>query len=315
MRKRIISIVFCILLLLSAALPVFAAETRSITVLFEHENQPVTGAVFEIYKAAEWSGNSYALVAPFSGYLVKMVDDPKSEKWKMIASTLSAYAARDEIAPLASKRTDKDGKLCFKGLSDGLYLLVGSSVKLSDQRLFLQPMLVSVPYTTAAGEKDYDVLTEPKYESRKITEKTITRRALKIWKDEGNEDERPQDITVQLLCDGEIYDEKVLNTENNWSYTWKKLDADHDWKLTEKEVPEDYTVQITRQEITFTVTNTNDNPQPPSQILSQLPSQYEPTLPQTGLLWWPVPVLGGIGAVALFFGIFLLLRKKDGSDA
>ena len=72
-------------------------------------------------------------------------------------------------------------------------------------------------------------------------------------------------------------------------------------------MPEDYTVAVTQQEITFTVTNTNDNPPPPP--------PDEPKLPQTGLLWWPVPVLAGIGAVALFFGIFLLLRKKEDSDA
>ena len=112
---------------------------------------------------------------------------------------------------------------------------------------------------------------------------------------------------MQLLCDGKIYDEQALNTANNWSYTWEGLDAAHDWKLIEKTVPDDYTVAVTQQGITFTVTNTNDNPPPPP--------PDEPTLPQTGMLWWPVPVLGGIGVVTLFFGIFLLLRKKDESDA
>lgn len=307
MKKRILPLIFCILLLLTVAMPVFAAETGSITVLFQHENQPVTGAAFEIYKAAEWNGNGYALVAPFSDYSVKMADEPNSEEWKAIASTLAAYAARDEIKPLASGKTDEDGKLCFEGLSDGLYLLVGNSVESGEQQLFPQPMLVSVPYTTATGEKDYEVVTEPKYEAHKIAKDTITRRALKIWKDEGNEDKRPQDVTVQLLCDGRIYEEQVLNASNNWSYTWEGLDAAHDWQLTEKEVPDNYTVTVTQQEITFTVTNTNDNPPPPP--------PDEPTLPQTGMLWWPVPVLAGTGAVALFFGIFLLLRKKDGSDA
>ena len=307
MKKHILPIVFCILLLLSSALPVFAAETGSITVLFQHNNQPVISAEFEIYKAAEWTGDGYALTGSFSGYPVKMADDPSSEEWKAIASTLASYAARDEITPLVSGETGEDGKLRFDGLADGLYLLVGSPAESDDVRLFPQPMLVSVPYTTANGEPDYEVVTEPKYESRKITEETITRRALKIWKDEGNEEKRPQNITVQLLCDGKIYDEQVLNTANNWSYTWEGLETSHDWQLTEKTVPEDYTVAVTQQEITFTVTNTNDNPPPPP--------PDEPKLPQTGMLWWPVPVLAGIGAVALFFGIFLLLRKKDGSDA
>ncbi len=311
MKKRILPIVFCILLLLSAALPVFAAETASVTVLFEHENQPVVGAAFEIYKAAQWDGGDYLLSGSFSGYPVKMTDDKNSEGWKAIASTLSAYAARDEIAPLASGVTDEKGEICFEGLSDGLYLLVGSPVDSGDARLFPQPMLVTVPYTTTDGKKDYDIVAEPKYDSRKITEKSVTRRALKIWKDEGDED-RPQDVTVQLLCDGKIYDEQLLSEANNWSYTWESLDAVHDWQLTERQVPEDYTVQITRQDITFTVTNTNDDLPPETPPSSGTPGTS--SLPKTGMLWWPAPVLGGIGAVALFFGIYLLLQKDD-SDA
>ena len=175
MRKRILPIVFCILILLSAALPVFAAETGSITVLFQRENQPVAGAAFTIYKAAEWNGSGYALTGAFSDYPVKMADDPGIEEWKTIASTLAAYAARDGMAPLAAGKTDKKGTLRFEGLADGLYLLVGNPVESDDVRLFPQPMLVSVPYMTANGEPDYEVVTEPKVESRKITEETITR--------------------------------------------------------------------------------------------------------------------------------------------
>lgn len=303
MKKRIIPIVFCVLLLLSAALPMFAAQAGSITVWFKQEQQPVAGVSFHIYKAAEWNGSSYTLVSPFSNLSVKLADDPASEEWQALASTLSAYVARDHIKSLAIGQTNENGSLTFEGLADGLYLLVGSSVELGDTRLFFQPLLVSVPFAQADGTNDYYVVTEPKYESRKVTDETVTRRALKIWKDDGNEEKRPQNITVQLLCDGEIHDEQILSAENNWSYTWENLDAAHDWQLTEKTVPEDYTVEITQQDMTFTVTNTNDNPPPPP-----------PTVPQTGLLWWPVPVLGGIGALALFFGIFLLLRKKDGSD-
>lgn len=305
MKKRILPIIFCILLLLPAALPVFAAETGSIAVLLWHDNQPVTGAAFKIYKAAEWNGDGYSLAEPFSGYSVKMADDSSSEEWKALASTLAAYAARDEIAPLTTGETDEDGELCFEGLSDGLYLLTGGSIVTGEQRLFPQPMLVSVPYTTADGEKVYDVVAEPKYDTQKISEITLTRRALKIWKDEGNEDERPQEVTVQLLCDGEIYDEQVLNAANNWSHAWENLDASHNWQLVEKEVPKHYTVTVTQQDVTFVVVNTGDNPPPPD----------DPTLPQTGMLWWPVPVLAATGAVSLFFGIFLLIRKKDGSDA
>lgn len=311
MRKHILPLVSCILLLLTTVLPAFAAGNGSITVLFQHENKPVDEASFQIYQAAEWNGSGYTLLDPFVGYSVEMPDDANSDEWKTLASTLSAYAARDGITPLTSGQTDTAGKVRFDGLSDGLYLVTGSSAELDDLLLFPQPMLVTVPFTGENGTKDYEVVTEPKYDSHKTTEETVTRRALKIWKDDGNEEKRPQEVTVQLLCNGTVYDEQTLNEDNQWSYRWENLDAAKDWQLTEKQVPENYTVEITRQDITFTVTNTNDNSPP-----STLSTTDKPTLlPQTGLLWWPVPVLGGIGAVALFFGIFLLLRNKEGSNA
>lgn len=304
-KKRFLSLLCCILLFLSFVLPVSAAETGSVTVLFQHENEPVAGASFALYKAAEWNGSEYSLVVPFAGYPVDLSDDPTSDDWKAVAFTLSAYAARDNITPLAVGETDETGTLKFENLTDGLYLLIGATVQKEETLLLPQPMLVSVPYTMENGETDYEVVTEPKYETRLITEETVTRRALKIWKDEGNEDKRPQDVTVQLLCDGEVYEEQVLNAANNWAYTWDGLDAAHNWQLTEKDVPQDYTVQITQEGVTFTVTNTNDNPPPTT------PGEpNEPNLPQTGLLWWPVPVLAGIGVVTLFLGIFLLMRKK-----
>lgn len=304
-KKRFLLLLCGILLLLSAALPVSAAETGSITVLFQHENEPVAGASFALYKAAEWNGSEYSLVAPFAGYPVNLSDDPTSEDWKAVAFTLSAYAARDNISPLMTGETDEAGTLKFENLTDGLYLLIGATVQKEDTLFLPQPMLISVPFEKVDGSWDYEVVTEPKYEIRKTTDETISRRALKIWKDDGNESKRPQEITVQLLCDGTVYEEQVLSAANNWAYTWENLDAAHNWQLTEKEVPEDYTVQITQEGVTFTVTNTNDNPPPTT------PGEpNEPNLPQTGLLWWPVPVLAGIGVVTLFLGIFLLMRKK-----
>ena len=38
-----------------------------------------------------------------------------------------------------------------------------------------------------------------------------------------------------------------------------------------------------------------------------------PPLPQTGQLWWPVPVLGAAGLVLIAMGV-RVLTKKDGSD-
>ena len=41
------------------------------------------------------------------------------------------------------------------------------------------------------------------------------------WEDEGNEDKRPESVTVTLTQNGEVYDKVVTNAENNWRYSFE----------------------------------------------------------------------------------------------
>ena len=43
------------------------------------------------------------------------------------------------------------------------------------------------------------------------------------WKDEGNEDKRPESVTVTLTQNGKVYDKVVTNAENNWRYSFEDL--------------------------------------------------------------------------------------------
>lgn len=78
-------------------------------------------------------------------------------------------------------------------------------------------------------------------------------------------------------------------------YQWGNLEANHSWHIREKAVP-GYETRITREGNVFVVTNTRQAGTSASR------------LPQTGLLWWPVPLLatGGLGLVLLG----LLRRRK-----
>ncbi len=323
MRKRLASIFIGALLCLTAVLPAFAAENGSVTVLLRHEDQPVAQAQFQIYRVAVWDGSAYTVTYPFSDYAVTMPEDPNSAEWKTLASTLAAYAARDGLAPIAAGQTDETGSVTFSDLTVGLYMVVGAPVEKDKVRISPQSTLVSVPFTKADGTSEFQVTTEPKYDAVLIPEEPIVRRALKVWNDKGSESARPSEITVQLLCDGKVYAEQTLNSANGWSYTWEKLDADHDWQLTEKDVPQNYTVQMQQQGDTFIVTNTvrSDTPSqtpPGSQTPTDsqtLTGSSDTKLPQTGLLWWPVPVLAVLGTIALFSGIFLLLKPRHDADA
>jgi len=116
---------------------------------------------------------------------------------------------------------------------------------------------------------------------------------------------------VRLLQDGEVYDTVQLDAENLWRHTWEELDANHHWTVVEEEM-DDYNVLVTREGITFVVTNTYDPEEPvPTPTPQPTPPPDDtpdnPKLPQTGQLWWPVPMLISLGLLLIVIG---LLRRR-----
>lgn len=91
-------------------------------------------------------------------------------------------------------------------------------------------------------------------------------------------------------------------------------------------MPEEYTVTVSREGITFVVTNTlteelPDEPTPegplpevPEENIPDEPVPQGPALPQTGVLWWPVPLLACAG-MALFLAGWARRRSEECDEA
>ncbi len=127
----------------------------------------------------------------------------------------------------------------------------------------------------------------------------------KVWEDKGYETKRPTSVDVILTKDGKEYDTQTLNEANGWKYTWTDLDGEATWSVKEKSIPAGYEVKTSLENYTVTMTNTY-NPEnkttPPSGTTKKTGK-----LPQTGMLWWPVPVLGCAGLLLILLG---LVRKN-----
>ena len=340
----------CLPVAASGAEPVDTGREVSLTVEFGSGGNAVEGGVFRLYKVAEMSPEAkFTMTEEFAGYPVT-ISGLDSSGLKALANTLAAYSARDKIEPADTGTTGAGGAVSFptegKRLTPGLYLVAGDDVRAGGVLYRPQPFLLSLPCRGQEGQWVYDVTAAVKFDREEDSGDggTTEVRALKVWRDQGNENRRPAGITVQLLRDGEIYDTAELTEETSWRHVWTGLEKGRQWQLTEGELPPGYTVLIDRQGVTFVVTNTYtpgspDNPNNPDtpdrpgghtpgggrpgrnietfedgdvplggmdipDELLEIPEGDIPLagLPQTGMLWWPVPWLACAGLACFTLG-------------
>ncbi len=314
--KRIVSILLVMLMLSTTAFAAGSINLRQdvkLTMSYQDGDAPLAGAAFNIYLVASADESGELTTEDTFKQFHVNIRGRNDDAWKTLASTLEGYVLRDKIVPTDSGKTDANGYLSFPTsdarLTPGLYLVLGSRHTQGGFRYDAMPFMVMLPtQDTEKNEWVYDVSVNPKYDASEIpdTPSVVTRKVLKVWDDGDHKNNRPTEVVVQLLRNGEVYDTVTLSDENNWRYTWSDLDDSDTWTVAEKEC-RGYTVQVEREGITFVITNTRAGAAPDE------PSPTEPTLPQTGQLWWPVSVLllGGL----LFIVIGLACRKRKGNEA
>lgn len=303
MKKHFIAIcgLLCVIMAFCSVLTYTvsaAPDSCALTVEYTDEQAGlIDGCAFQLYLIAEGDLNGYTLTDAFT----ELEADAEEVDWGIgedvsnLADALSAHIEGNNIAPVQTDSTDQEGRITFDELPFGLYLALGDRVSKDGWIYTPQPILVWIPCTNPDGGLDYAPVCSPKHdrepEEPEIEPIEIT--VEKVWIDDGS---HPSLVTIQLLCDGEVYDEVTLNDQNNWRYAWKALEADHEWQIKEKNIPDGYTAKVTNKGTAYTVTNTKG-------------------LPQTGQLWWPVPILLGAGLILVLFGCILHTCSKKRAAA
>lgn len=330
-------------------LNVMAAANGTLTLVCRTETTILSGMKWDIYSAAERdSEGELQLVEPFSDYSISF-EDKSVSGFLEVAKTMENYVVVDNISPLKPSQTsDANGELSFTGLDVGLYLLVGQNVTIDDITYIPSPMLVEM---TEEGETVIDLLAYPKFTLRPTrvgTEEVLTMK--KVWNDDDNlKALRPTAIKVEIYRNGELFDNVELTAENDWFYSWTG-DPDDDWRIIEREIPVPYTVIYKMNDVQYVVENTisdqgedditttttttttttittttttgtgsDDEETSASTTSTQTVTTTAPVttttkkedLPQTGQLWWPVPVLGIAGILFFVFGWQLSAKSKD----
>lgn len=219
--------------------------------------------------------------------------------WETMAQTLERAIILDgTIKPKMSVTTDKQGTATFSNLEKGLYLISAASIKQDGYVYNSLPFFAVLPeQNLETNTWNYQVQAIAKVGQNPVVDDY---KVVKIWKDECHKADRPDTISIQLMCDGEAYGDPItLPQDGRWEYTWKELDVNHKWTVTEAKVDGYQEGTVEADGTTFTVTNVCDKDD------SDSPSSSKPSskLPQTGQLWWPVPILFALGLLCLIIGV------------
>ena len=276
--KRILYFVFLSLLCCLLPMTLFAdSDLMNLTVTC-----PVSNMNVSLYRVAD---ENYNLVDAFSHYSIDLKQDVQGA-----ANALENRILMDGIEADASNSSDSFCKASFTGLTTGIYLVVGKEV--FQEGVFYMPQ---VSLVSLSGDLSVDL----KYET---SEKPSRIHVLKVWKRDSKKS-RPKSIEVCLLrSDGIVVDRVVLNSDNQWSTTWDNLSTLYTYRVMETSVPSGYKESCTREKDTIILTNTGN-------YTDKVEDKKDEELPNSGQLWWPVPVLLFVGLV--LFGLGRHLKNEE----
>lgn len=300
MRKALKAICVLMAIILILAIPTTASEDRSITL-----NYSPGVCSFRFYKIADLSSSGQlSLAAPFTDYTdsidtLDRIGSLNTDEMRSLSATLEAVVLRDKLTPKYIDSSSQNGVLTITNPERGIYLIVGEQTKDEKYLYTPSPLLISVPRLLENGSWENHVTIEHTKLQKEEHGNDVTKyRVRKIWKDTGYHSIRPTEITVQLLQNGNLYDTVILSKENDWFYEWKNLPSGFSWTVVEKKVPKGYSLSIDKKKNGTILINRYKTPPPPP----------DEKLPQTGQLWWPVPVLFALGCAFLYLGV---LSKKS----
>lgn len=241
-------------------------KTSSLTLQYRHNGAYFEGLEIKTYHVGDVSAAGiYSLTNAFQYSSVNLNYVKTQAEWKTIASTLAAFAAAESLNPDCSAVTEGNGTVSFRNLKPGMYLTLAVSHKGDTEITSFETFLTAVPYPDGSGTYQYDVTAFPKCSSRPVVSDKVEYKVIKLWKDTGFSQNRPERIRVRIMKDGKVQEIQTLSGDNNWSYSWTAEDDGSIWQVSEIAISFGYSVTITESGSTFILTNTHEELQEPEE--------------------------------------------------
>ena len=305
------------------------SAANSLTLICKTEKVTLTGMHWDLYRVGSRKGGNFVLEGDFAKYPVSL-EDMSSSAVTEAAKTLENYAVLDKIPALDQGETGKDGLLRFDNLNSGLYMVCGKNIQVGDT--IYMPSAILIEIMKSEDGKNVDLDAYPKLSTKTASGENSKYAVKKIWENDENAlENRTASISVEIYGDEKLYETVTLDESNDWTYLWM-AESDIDWRVKEVKVPENYTVVYSSNEKQFAIVNTYSEKTPnqttvsttvasggstrptvittnPSNGYSNVTSNTNTKLPQTGQLWWPVPVMACGGVIFITVGA----RLKSGN--
>ena len=276
MKKRILPIFCLLLVLLTMTLPVCAQpEETDLKLYYQKENTAFAGLQVGIYQVAELlSDDTCQLLAPYDAASLDLENITQQTQWQQVAETVFSCIVANGIAPNQMAETDQQGVAAFTGLEKGLYYVQEVVAENELGTYVFNQFMIYLPTPNLDGTYDYQVEANPKcLEFMPKTQYTVT----KLWQDQGNSQDRPKEVVVDIYWNGILQETQTLSAQNNWSYTWTVYDHNQSgWTVVERDVPEHYKVTVRKNDNTFSIINSRPG---------------KPKPPQTGDTFNPMPLV------------------------
>lgn len=214
------------------------SETGSITVALEEgvAGTSTEGVEFELIQVGNVVDGLYEYTEDFSDEKTDLNKVEKADEMEELAIRLNKVASDKKIKGTLNK-TDNTGKLTFKELKAGIYLL---RVTDYNEYEYVEPTLISIPTydEDVQNSMNFDVTVIPKHTPFKVS----------VSKQDITDHKELEGAHLQVTDEkGNIVDEWISGKE---PHMIKNLFCNHTYTLTETIAPKNYKVA---QSINFTV--------------------------------------------------------------
>ena len=214
------------------------SETGSITVALEDgvAGTSTEGVEFELIKVGDVIDGLYEYTEDFSDEKTDLNKVEKADEMEELAIRLNKIANENKITGI-SDITDNTGKLTFKELKAGIYLL---RVTDYNEYEYVEPTLISIPTydEDVQNSMNFDVTVIPKHTPFKVT----------VSKQDITDHKELEGAHLQVTDEkGNIVDEWISGKE---PHMIQNLFCNHTYTLTETIAPKNYKVA---QSINFKV--------------------------------------------------------------